>query len=261
MNDSLKRSATDNVGVGLHTKSKILRRITALIRIVVTLSFIFIGLIGYGQDIEALVKRVQAKLEQVSDYQAQGQLKTDVPFMKVPESSVSIYYKKPDKFKIRRAEGISIVPKGGVSINLNSLFSGNEYTVIPGGTSSIAGRTMTVVKLIPLKEDNDVVLSTLYIDEKEALIYKATTTTKSSGSYEMEMKYGRFSKWGLPDKVVFSFNTKDYKLPKGVTFEYETDDKPAAASKPKNQKGTIEITYQSYSINKGIQDAVFATSK
>lgn len=227
----------------------------------ITFSLIFIMAIGYSQDVEGLVKRVQVKLEQVSDYQAEGRLKTDVPFMKVPESSVSIYYKKPNKFKIRKAEGISIVPKGGISINLNSLFSGNEYTVIPGGKSTVQGRPVTIVKLIPLKEENDVVLSTLYIEDKEALIYKATTTTKSSGSYEMEMKYGKFSKWGLPDKVVFSFNTKDYKLPKGVTFEYETDDKPEAPSKPKNQKGTIEITYESYSINKGIQDAVFATVK
>lgn len=225
-----------------------------------TFCFILLGLLGYGQDIDVLVKRVQAKLEQVSDYQAEGQLKTDVPFMKVPESSVSIYYKKPNKFKIRKAEGISIVPKGGISINLNSLLSGNEYTVIPGGKSTIAGRPVTIVKLIPLKEDNEVVLSTLYIDANEALIYKATTTTKNSGSYEMEMTYGKFAKWGLPDKVIFSFNTKDYKLPKGVTFEYEAETKPETAAKPKNQKGTIEITYASYSINKGIQDAVFATS-
>ena len=27
--------------------------------------------------------------------------------------------------------------------------------------------------------------------------------------------------YGLPDKVIFSFNTKDYKLPKGVTFDYD----------------------------------------
>lgn len=245
----------------MHTNRKIVIRTAGFGKLFAAVSFIIVSLTGYSQDIEGLVKKVQAKLEQVNDYQAEGQLKTDVPFMKVPESTVSIYYKKPNKFKIRKAEGISIVPKGGVSINLNSLFSGLEYTVIPGGKSSIAGRQMTIVKLIPLREDNDVVLSTLYIDEKEALIYRATTTTKSSGSYEMEMKYGRFSKWGLPDKVIFSFNTNDYKLPKGVTFEYETNTKPETASKPKNQKGTIEITYQNYSINKGIQDAVFATSK
>ena len=132
--------------------------------------------------------------------------------------------------------------------------------MIAGGMSSVRGKPVVVVKLLPIKEENDVVLSTLYIDDKEALIYKANTTTKNNGTYEMEMTYGRFGKWGLPDKVLFSFNTKDYKLPKGVTFEYETEQKPETPAKPKSTKGTVEITYLNYSINKGIEDNVFNSS-
>ena len=214
----------------------------------------------YGQDINGLMTKVKAKLEQVNDYKADGQLRTDVPFMKIPESKVSVYYKKPNKFKIKKEEGISIVPKGGVSINLNSLFSGNEYTMIAGGKSSLHGQPVVIVKLLPLTEETDVVLSTLFINEKEALIYKASTTTKNNGTYEMEMIYGKFASWGLPDKVLFSFNTKEYKLPKGVTFEYETEQKPETLSKAKSTKGTVEIIYQNYSINKGIQDNVFDVS-
>ncbi len=26
---------------------------------------------------------------------------------------------------------------------------------------------------------------------------------------------------GLPDQIIFSFNTQDFKLPKGVTFDYD----------------------------------------
>ena len=33
----------------------------------------------------------------------------------------------------------------------------------------------------------------------------------------LEMTYGKYAEYGLADKVIFSFNTKDYKLPKGVT--------------------------------------------
>jgi hypothetical protein len=31
---------------------------------------------------------------------------------------------------------------------------------------------------------------------------------------KLEMSYGKYIAYGLPDKVIFSFNTKDYKLPK-----------------------------------------------
>ena len=37
-------------------------------------------------------------------------------------------------------------------------------------------------------------------------------------------------------KCLFSFNTKEYKLPKGVTFEYETGEKPKDLCKSKEQK-------------------------
>jgi outer membrane lipoprotein-sorting protein len=57
---------------------------------------------------------------------------------------------------------------------------------------------------------------------------------------------------------VVSFNTKDYKLPKGVTFEYEAGEKPVSKEEAlKNKKGKVEITYLSYQINQGFSDAVF----
>jgi hypothetical protein len=68
----------------------------------------------------------------------------------------------------------------------------------------------------------------------------------------MEMQFGKYAEWGLPDKVIFSFNTKDYKLPKGITLEY--DDGSKKQGLPKNKKGKVEISYSSYVINKGVTD-------
>ena len=51
---------------------------------------------------------------------------------------------------------------------------------------------------------------------------------------------------------------KDYKLPKGVTMDYNDGPaQPVAAKKVKGQKGTIEINYLKYDINTGLSDAVF----
>jgi hypothetical protein len=113
-----------------------------------------------------------------------------------------------------------------------------------------------VLKLLPLNENDDIVLMTLYIDEKALLIRKNSVTTRESGSYEIELDYGKYAAWGLPDKVVFLFQAKDYKLPKGITFEYEKGGTKKAAP-AKDQKGKVEITYASYIINKGVDDKVF----
>ena len=90
------------------------------------------------------------------------------------------------------------------------------------------------------------------------VILKSKTTTRDNGSYELEMSYGKYIAYGLPDKIIFSFNTKNYKLPKGITFDFDNGEAPAKPDdKTKNKKGRAEISIFSYQVNKGVPDAVF----
>jgi len=210
-----------------------------------------------AQDATSLIQKVKAKLEKVNDYEATGEMKTNVSFMKVPAAQVKVYFKKPGKIKIKNEKGISLVPKGTVSISLNNLLSG-EYQALDGGNDNINGLPVKIVKLLPLDENGEVVLSKLYIDEKNLLILRAKTTTRESGTNELEMSYGKFTAYALPDKIIFTFNTQDYKLPKGVTFDYDDGSpKKKETTAAQNQRGKIEITYSAYIINKGISDEVF----
>jgi len=225
---------------------------------------LFISLLAFisfttstAQDATTLVKKVKAKLDAVNDYVADGKMKTDVTFIKAPVGNVKVYYKKPNKFKLKRDGGISILPKGGVSINLGSIVSITDFDVIDAGEETISGIKTRKVKLIPKSENSDVVLTTMYIDAANLVIKKAISTTKENGTYEIEMTYGKYSSYGLPDKVIFTFNTKDYKMPKGITFDFEDEEQKKNAEKMKNKKGKVEITYNSYTINKGIDDSVF----
>ena len=53
-------------------------------------------------------------------------------------------------------------------------------------------------------------------------------------------------------------NTKDYKLPKGITFDYgDGSKKKQTPDKMKDKKGKVEISYSGYTINKGVSDSVF----
>lgn len=216
---------------------------------------LFITAFAAAQTEEALLQKVKAKTDKVSDYEATGKLKLDVSFINAQESDVVVYFKKPNKFKVKKAGGISILPKGGVSVNTASLLPSGGYQTVPGGKGNVDGVATSIVKLIPTDESSDVVLSTLYVDEKESVIRKAVVTTKQSGTYEVQMSYGRYTAWGLPDKVVFAFNAKDYKLPKGITFEYDKGGAPKAEAKDK--KGKVTITYAGYKVNKGVGEKVF----
>lgn len=210
-----------------------------------------------AQTADDVIKKVKAKLDKVNDYEAKGKMKTNVIFIKAPIANVKVFYKKPNKLRINNESGISFIPKGSVNINLNNIFINTSgYDMIDMGKE---GKTnLRIIKLLPKDENAEVVLSTLYIDETLSLIKKAKTTTKENGTYELEMTYGKYADYGLADKVIFTFNTKDYKLPKGITFDYDDGSKKKETpDKLKDKKGKVEIDYSSYTINKGVPDSVF----
>ena len=211
----------------------------------------------YPQTAKEIIQQVRAKLDKVNDYEAKGKLKTNVIFIKAPIANVRIYFKKPNKLKIYNENGISFIPKGSVNISLNNIFSNSDnYDVIDVGKEE--STDLRIIKLLPKDDSAEIVLSTLYIDEKQSLIKKAKTTTKENGTYELEMTYGKYTEYGLADKIVFSFNIKEYKLPKGVTFDYDDGSKKKEDADPlKNRKGKVEISYSEYIINKGVPDSVF----
>lgn len=226
--------------------------------ILIIIFFLQSAVISYAQDINTLVQKVKDKINLVNDYQATGKMKTNVSFLKVPVAAVKVYFKKPEQLKIKNEKGISFVPKGAVNINMSNVLSSGKYTVLDAGNDKIGGIAVKVVKLLPEDDNSDVVLSTLYIDAVNLVILKTKTTTRDNGTYELEMSYGKYIAYGLPDKIIFSFNTKDYKMPKGVTFDFEDGSKKKTAEeKLKNQKGKMEISISNYIINKGLPADTF----
>ncbi len=217
----------------------------------------FPGIQIKAQTAEELIRIVRAKLEQVNDYEARAVMKTNVIFIKAPVAHIRVYYKKPNQLHIKNESGISFVPKGSVNINISNIFLGNkDFDIIDVGNEE--GTGFRIIKLLPRNEESDVVLSTLFVEERSGLVRKAKTTTRENGTYELEMRYGKYAAYGLADKVIFSFNTKDYKLPKGVSFDYDNGtSKKESPDKMKNRKGKVEIVYSSYIINKGVSDSVF----
>jgi len=206
---------------------------------------------------DPLIEKVAQKLASVNDYVAEGIMKTDVSFIKASLGKVKVYFKKPNLLKVRKEGGISLLPKGGVSLTLNTLLNTKQYTAIQAGTQVLNGKSLRVIKLIPNDDRLDWVISTLWIDPVDALVYKTATTTKESGSYEISMEYGAYAQYGLASKIIFSFNTKDYKLPNGITLEFGDEEPVSKQQLLKNKKGSIEIRYTRYTINKGIPPHIF----
>lgn len=207
-----------------------------------------------------LYQKMKAKLALVSDYSADVKMKINISYMRVPTLSGKLYYKAPNKMKLDRRGGIAIMPKKGVSFNINSVVPEEDATVIDAGFDVINGRKLHIIKIIPNSDDGDVILTKIWVDESRLLALKSETTTRENGTVKMELEFEAYEKLALPDKVTFYLDEQEYKLPKGMTMDYEVPDIASSvknAKDGKRKKGKIEITYLRYEVNKGLEDSLF----
>ena len=109
-------------------------------------TFYFLLFNSHAQEPSVLMKQVQVKMEKINDYEADARLKTEISFLKVPDALVKIYYKKPNKIKIKNENGISLVPKETVSISLYSLVN-SPYQALDAGSDmiGIGGHRLTPI--------------------------------------------------------------------------------------------------------------------
>lgn len=216
-------------------------------------------------DAEALFYRLRDKVVSVKDYTARVKMKIDISFMRVPQLNGTLYFKSPDKLRLERHGGISIMPRKSVNLTLNNLIPSGGATVIDAGADVVAGRPVRVLKVVPNNDQTDIVLTKMWVDEERLLPLRTETTTRDNGTVKMELEYGRYTDLALPDKVTFLLDVKEYKMPKGVTMDYDDGSEATELKKTndqkKSKKGKIQITYLDYKINTGLSDAVFVEKK
>lgn len=220
------------------------------------LCFVAVQLPARATDPEAvtLLANVKKKYDKVNDYSASARLITNVLFIKAPVSQVMVYYRKPDQLLVKNEKGISFIPKGTVHINMNNVLGLTNFEAVLAGTELIDGVRCKVVKIFPLSEEESITRATLYIDVDRLLVLRSVISTKETGTYSIRMQYGSMQEYGLPDRVAMEFNTRDYKLPKGTTLDYDNGTRSKTGLP---QKGKVELLYKNYVLNKGVPASLF----
>ena len=221
--------------------------------------FVLLFLVGgivtaQTKDPDKILEEVKAKFSEVQDYEVNVKIKIDVDFLKVPVTEAKIYYKQPDKIQVE-SESFALIPKEGLNFSPVSLLKDN-YTAIFEKEDVVEGYKVSVVKVIPLKEKSDIVLTTMWIDQTKSIVRKIETSTKFSGTFLIDLKYDESkTDYPLPSSLTFTFNVDDMNLPKGMTGEMKSEKKTRA--RDRQASGKVYITYSNYIVNKGISDSVF----
>lgn len=220
--------------------------------------FLLVVNFGFSQskDPNEIIDAVITNFNKVNDYKVDVNIKVDVEFMKVPETKAKIYFKQPDKVHLE-ADGFAMLPKNGMEFSPSSLIK-KDYTAIYEQDVDLNGYKTSIVKVIPIGDQGEVILSTYWIDQSKKLIRKVESTTKTNGTFTIDFTYDDKIKYPLPSKIVFSFNMDKLNLPATITGETSNQ---KSDKKNKNSdlrtKGSVIVSYSNYVVNKGIPDEIF----
>jgi hypothetical protein len=233
-----------------------MKRIIILVIILSGLSF------AQKNNPDKILDKVKDNFSVVKDYQVDVDIKLDVNFLKAPDMHAKIYFKKPDKIHIE-SKNFALLPRMGFDVSPASILK-NQYTAIFVRDTLINDTKTAVIKIIPLEEHGDILLSTLWVDIDKNLIDRIESSTKVNGNYTIDLKYSPEIKYPLPKSIVFSFNEDRLKFLK-KNLPPEDNDEENSEEQPKlntdNPVGKVYINYSNYIVNKGIPDSVFTEEK
>lgn len=211
-----------------------------------------------NKDGAAILEQVKEKFYAVKEYEANVKIKVDVDFVKIPVKQGVIWFMQPDQVKVK-IPGFALLPKRGMNFTPNQLLTGN-YTAIYIKDEKLGEYNTYVIKVIPGNENDDIILSTIWVDQHRMVIRKLETTTKSEGTISMMFKFGSvIKKYDLPEEIVFSFDLRKNELPIGLTGDFENSE--PRDKKSKNTKGSVTINYLEYFVNQGRANSVFKQAK
>lgn len=209
-------------------------------------------LFSHAQDANKIMDAITLRMSKVKDYSVRANIKSDIPMIKILPVNATLYYKQKDQFKMV-SKGIAILPKQGFTDLTKIIRQKGTYTAFVTGNEMQNKTPITIISILPLSDTSDVVLLKIWVDPNLNIV-KSQMTTRSSGTLTATYEFGLQAAYGLPDRMVFTMDVKKFKIPKGLTTDIQRQSNPNQVV-PKT--GTIYILLSNYSINKGIDDAVF----
>ena len=119
--------------------------------------------------------------------------------------------------------------------------------MIASGKEVVDGTNATILTLLPIENEGDLILAKIWVDANSLLVLKSLISSRSNGSITSTFEYGTDKSWGLPEKMTLTMDVKKFKIPKGVATDINRTSK--VSDDKKQPKGVIEIRFSKYKVN------------
>jgi outer membrane lipoprotein-sorting protein len=209
------------------------------------LYFLVLSQTSFSQSAADIVKKSHSQFKKLASYTSDVNFVFDIPSVNVKNLSGKVYYKSPDKYRVK-LEGIAFVPNENPMKIYSYLSDNTKYNALLNSTETINGQKCHVINIIP-NGDADFILGKLWLSQSNNCPYKVELTTRR-GTVKMENFFKSMTSYGLPDKVIFYL--ENFKAPKGKGLGPKKETKEAKI-------GTITMLYTNYKINQPIADSLF----
>ncbi|MBK7104565.1 MAG: hypothetical protein IPH62_04715 [Ignavibacteriae bacterium] len=213
--------------------------------------FILFTITNFAQDknAEKIISAIKSKIDKVDNYSADVEISVKFDFLKMPKSKAEIFFKKPDKFKLK-SEKLAILPKGVIDFNPQKIIDKNFTSEIIGDTL-IDNKKLSVIKIIPNADSIKFNAAKLLVDKNEFLIKQIILSLDGNAKIITYFNYNDQKEFALPSQIKINLDFSQVK---------ESENK-RRRNIPENFKGDITINYNNYKVNKGIEDSVFVDEK
>jgi hypothetical protein len=210
-----------------------------------------------AQNPKKIIQTVNAKFSKFQSYTADGKISFDIPSVKLSSIAVSIYFKKPNKFKMH-SRGLFFMPKQNPTQDVAKLLADtSSYTAVHMGKAVVNGKSCHIINVLPTKDMGDFIVGKFWINDAEGLVYKSEITTKNAGTILAESRYGAMAPFGLPDQVILTMDINKFKIPKLLAMDINRKKTEPAADPKKKAASKITIAFKNYKMNVAIDEAVF----
>jgi hypothetical protein len=196
-----------------------------------------------------MLREVNRKFAMVKGYSADVLIRVDIPFVRMLPVKAQVNFRQPDKFDIH-SKGIALLPRQGFDVLFKNLRDTASYMPVVQGKEQLRGIPVSVVSILPLSDTSDLVLGKLWIDERQDLILRSQLTSRSNGTVTADYYFGKQSAFALPDSMLFTIDTRKFKIPKAVSADLNNVPSAAKKDSPDRQKGRIEILFTNYIIDR-----------
>ncbi len=203
---------------------------------------------------------------EMNDYTVKIHAKVDMPLIRIPDFSATLYFKKPNRFHIE-THRFAPIPRDSGLFNPYQ-FDPDKNTITYQRTERLNGTTAAVYKVEPLEPKALARHYLLWVGGQPGRILQVESLSVKGTKGLVKPSYRIVEqgpeKWLLPEKVHVHLTFPEG-MQQGDAVSFMTKDNPLSSGMRRlddvSGEGDIAISYSEWQINTGLDESLFQKEK